>query len=159
MKDKTCCKVRDHCHYTGEYIGNAHSICNLKYRVPKKIPIAFHNASNYDYHVVIKELGEEFEKQLTFLGKNTGKYIKKLQVLARIGKSEEEITKNISYRLQFIDSTRFMSSSWSNFLINLSEEIHKIKCKYGHNDKKSETCIMKHKYCNCFLNTQTLKMV
>ena len=111
VKDKTCCKVRDHCHYTGEYIGNAHSICNLKYRVPKKIPIAFHNASNYDYHVVIKELGEEFEKQLTFLGKNTGKYIKKLQVLARIGKSEEEITKNISYRLQFIDSTRFMSSS------------------------------------------------
>ena len=111
MKDKICCKVRDHCHYTGEYIGNAHSICNLKYRVPKKIPIAFHNASNYDYHVVIKELGEEFEKQLTFLGKNTGKYIKKLQVLARIGKSEEEITKNISYRLQFIDSTRFMSSS------------------------------------------------
>ena len=46
----------DHCHYTGEYIGAAHNICNLKYSVPKEIPIAFHNGSNYDYHFIIKEL-------------------------------------------------------------------------------------------------------
>ena len=46
VKDKKCRKVRDHCHYTGEYRGAVHSICNLKYSVPKKIPIAFHNGSN-----------------------------------------------------------------------------------------------------------------
>ena len=39
-------KVRDHCHYTGEYRGAAHNICNLKFSVPKNIPIAFHNGSN-----------------------------------------------------------------------------------------------------------------
>ena len=62
-------KVRDF-HYTGEYRGAAHSICNLKCSVPKKIPIVFHNRSNYDYHFIIKELQKEFKKQFTRLGEN-----------------------------------------------------------------------------------------
>ena len=36
-------KVRDHCHYTGKYGGAAHNICNLRYKVPKEIPVVFHN--------------------------------------------------------------------------------------------------------------------
>ena len=36
LGDKKSRKVRDHCHYTGEYRGAAHSICNLKYSLPKK---------------------------------------------------------------------------------------------------------------------------
>ena len=36
MKHKKYRKVRDHCHYTCEYRGAMHSICNLKYSVPKK---------------------------------------------------------------------------------------------------------------------------
>ena len=64
LKDKKYFKVRDHCLYTGEYKGAAHSICNLKYSVPKKIPIVFNNESNYDYHFIIKELAEETENTL-----------------------------------------------------------------------------------------------
>ena len=55
LKDNKYRKVRDNCHYTREYRGAAYSICNLKYNVPKKIPIFFHNGSNYDYHFIIKE--------------------------------------------------------------------------------------------------------
>ena len=68
-------KVRDHSHHTGKYRGATRSMCDLKYSVPKKIPIAFHNGSNYDYHFIIKELAEEFQKQFTRLGQISKKYI------------------------------------------------------------------------------------
>ena len=41
--------------------------------------------------------------------------------------------------LQFIDSARYMASLLSNLVNNLSERVHKSKCKYGHDDKKCET--------------------
>ena len=50
-KDKTYRKVRDHSYYRGECMGAAYSICNLKYTVPKEIPIVFHNRSNCDFHL------------------------------------------------------------------------------------------------------------
>ena len=55
-------KVRYYFHYKGEYRGAAHTMCNLKYSVPKKTPIVFHNGSNHDYHFIMKELAEEFRK-------------------------------------------------------------------------------------------------
>ena len=121
LKDKKYRKVRDHCHYTEEeYKGAAHSICSLKYSVPKTLPIVFHNGSNYDYHFIIKELAEEFKKQFTCLGENTEKYITFTvpieKAVTRIDKNGEEISKNISYILQFIDSARFMASSLSNLV-------------------------------------------
>ena len=63
MKDKEYRKVRDHYHYAGEYRGAAHTI---HYSVTKKIPIAFHNGSNYDYHFIIKELAEDIKKNFLF---------------------------------------------------------------------------------------------
>ena len=48
LKHKKYRQLRDHCHYTVEYRGAAQSICKLKYSVPKRIPVAFHNGSNYD---------------------------------------------------------------------------------------------------------------
>ena len=73
--DKKNYKVRDHCHYTGKYRGAAHNICNLRYKVPKEIPIVFHNGSIYDYHFIIKELVKEFEGNFEYLGENIEKYI------------------------------------------------------------------------------------
>ena len=53
-------KVRDHCHYTRKFRRVVNNICNLRYKVPKEIPIIFHNAT-YDTHFIIKQLTEEFD--------------------------------------------------------------------------------------------------
>ena len=101
------------------------------------------------------------EKQLTCWEGNSEKYITFTvpieKEVTRIDKNGEEITKNISYILQFIDSARFMASSLSNLVNNLSEGIHRIKSKYGHDDKKCETCRIKYKYCECFLEYTNFK--
>ena len=44
-----------------------------------------------------------------------------------------------------------MASSLSNLVNNLSERVHRIKCKFGLDDKECETCGIKYKYCYCCL--------
>ena len=82
-------------------------------------------------------MAEEFKKQFICSGKVTEKYIAFTvpieKEVTRIDKNGEKITEKISYILQFIDSSRFMASSLSNLVNNLSKGIHKIKCKFGHN--------------------------
>ena len=78
LKDEKYCKVRDHCYYTAEYRGTAHSMRNLKYILPKNIPIDFHNGSNYDYHFIIKGLAVEFKKAKQYLTLVQEKTLKKV---------------------------------------------------------------------------------
>ena len=73
-----------------------------------------------------------------------------------IDKNGEEVAKHISYILQLFDSPKIMTRSLSNVVNNLSEGIHKIKCKYGHDDKKCELNIS---VATAFLNIQILKMI
>ena len=54
-------KVRNHCHYTGKYRGAAHSICNLRYKIPREIPIVIHNGSIHDYYFIITQLVKELK--------------------------------------------------------------------------------------------------
>ena len=117
-------KVRDHCHYTGKFRGAAHRICNLNYKVSKEIPVNIHNGSTYDYHVIIKELAEEFKAQFECLGENTEKYI----TFSVPIKKEHDNGKTITYKIKFIDSCRFMPSKLSNLVDNLSE-INNKDCK------------------------------
>ena len=76
-------------------------------------------------------MAEEIKKQLTCLLENAAKYktftIPIEKEVTRIDKNGEDITKNISYMLQFIESARFMASSSSSLVNNFSEGIHKIK--------------------------------
>ena len=70
-RNKKYHKIWDHYHYTSEYRDTAHSICNLKYSIPKGTTADFHYGWNYDYNFIIKELVEESEGQFTCLGENT----------------------------------------------------------------------------------------
>ena len=112
-------KVRDHCHYTGKYRDAAHKICNLMYNTPGEIPVIFHNGSSYDYHFIIKGLAEEFEGDFECLGENKEKFITFLVPI----KKESNEGGTIIYRIKFIDSFRFMSTSLSNLIDNLSGRI------------------------------------
>ena len=118
-------KVRDHCHYTGKYRGAVHNICNLRYKIPKEIPIIFHNGSTYNYRFIIRELVKEFKGNFECLGESTEKYITfSVPIKKRIENKDMEIT----YKIKFIDSFRFTATSLSKLVDNLTEGIHSDKC-------------------------------
>ena len=97
----------------------------MRYKVPREIPVVFHNDSIYDYHFIIKELVKEFDENFECLGENTEKYI---TFSAPIKKKIENKDIEITYKIKFIDSYRFMSSSLSKLIDNLSEGLHNNKC-------------------------------
>ena len=133
MKFKLYKKVRDHCHYTGKFRGAAHSICNLNYKVPQEIPVKIHNGSKYDYYFIIKELAEEFKGKFECLGENTEKHNSfSVQI-----KKEHDNNKTITYKINFIDTCRFMSSKLSDLVVNLSE-INNKNCKTCMERKKDQ---------------------
>ena len=135
-KDFNNDKVRDHCHFTGKYRGAAHNTYNLRYRIPKNIPVIFHNGSTYDYHFIIKELAKEFEGNFECLGENTEKYI---TFSVPIKKKIDNKNINITYKIKFIDSFRFMATSLSKLVDNLTDNVHNDKCiKY-----KSNLCFVR----------------
>ena len=49
-------RVRDHCQATGKFIGAAHNKYNIILRLPKKLPVIFHNLHGYDGDIIFKEL-------------------------------------------------------------------------------------------------------
>ena len=85
----------------------------------------FHNGSTYDYHFIIKELVKEFKGSFECLGENT---VKCITFSVPIKKTIESKDLEITYKIKFIDSYRFMSSSLSKLVDNLSEGIHNNKC-------------------------------
>ena len=125
-------KVRDHCHFPEKFRGAAHSICNLNYKVPQEIPVKFHDGSKYDYHFIIKELGEEFKGEFECLGENTEKYISFSVPI----KTEDNNGETITCKITLIDTCRFMPSELSNLVHNLSEI----------NNKDCKTCMERKKY-------------
>ena len=92
----------------------------------------FRDGSTYYYHFIIRELAEKFEGEFECLGENTEKYMTfsvpiKKEITKKDKNGNDKITK-ISYKIKFIDSCRFMSTSLSNLVSNLSEGLHNDRC-------------------------------
>ena len=98
-------KVRDHCHITGKYRGAAHSQCNLKLKIPKKLPIIFHNLEGYDGHLIFRELNKFKDIDIQVIPKSSEKYMSII------------INKNII----FLDSLQFYKGSLDSLAGNLQD--------------------------------------
>ena len=123
--DENYRRVRDHCHLTGKFRGAAHSICNLKYRLPKFFPVIFHNLSGYDSHLFIKNLGKS-EGKIDCIPCNEEKYISFTKhILVDKFKNKKGEEKEVIREIRFIDSFKFMAASLDSLVKNLPKESFK----------------------------------
>ena len=113
-------KVRDHCHFTGEYRSAAHNQCNLKCKKPPILPVVFHNLQNYDSHLFIKQLSKVSGK-LSCIPSTEEKYIsfsKKIKVGEYFFIKKGKLFP-INFEIRFIDSYKFLQTSLANLVSNL----------------------------------------
>ena len=99
-------KVRDHCHYSGEYLGAAHHSCNWKRTQDRSIPIFIHNLKNYDSHFLVQGL-KYWDTDIAGLPYNMEKFR----------------TLNIG-KFCFIDSFQMLPSSLNVLVNNLRDSNH-----------------------------------
>nr|WP_253308882.1 DNA polymerase [Rickettsia endosymbiont of Ceutorhynchus assimilis] len=116
-------RVRDHCHFTGNFRAAGHSVCNLNFKTPNFIPIFFHCMSNFDSHLFVKELAQENER-LDVIPQNKERYISftKHVLVDKIPLDQSGKQKQVFLKLRFLDSFRFMASSLDKLSQNLKPE-------------------------------------
>ena len=102
-------KVRDHCYITGKYRGAAHSLCNLKLKISRKLPIIFHNLEGYDGHKIFKELNNFNNVDIQVIPKTSERYMSII----------------INRNIVFLDSLQFDKESLDNLPSNLNNEYFK----------------------------------
>ena len=99
--------------------------------MPNETPVLFHNGSNYDYHFIVKELTNKFEKQFECLGQNTEKYwtfyVPTGKEVINTDKDNNEGVVTISSKIKFIGSTVYMATSLSNLDYSLTESKLNVK--------------------------------
>ena len=153
-------RVRDHCHFTGEYRGAAHNKCNLMCKKPRILPVIFHNLQGYDAHLFIKHLSG-VKGKLDCIPSTEEKYISFSKHI-KVGeyKHINGDMYDITFEIRFLDSFKFLQSGLGKLVSNLSiEDFHNTKLEFKKNidllsrkgvypydyvssiDKLSETCL------------------
>ena len=116
-------RVRDHCHFTGQYRGAAHNSCNLQCRKPMILPVIFHNLQGYDAHLFIKQLSG-IQGELNCIPSTEEKYIsfsKKIKVDEYKSRKTGEMV-SLNFEIRFIDSFKFLQTSLANLVGNLQPD-------------------------------------
>ena len=141
-------KVCDHCHYTGKYRGPAHNLCNLKLRKDKTVVVGFHNGTNYDFYLFVKDLGR-IDGQIRVIAKNSEKYISveksvcvgEYEVLDKDGNpmldkdGNPKIKKDV-WNIRFGDTCGIVRDKLENLVKNLPRDKFKILRKEFPEDEK-----------------------
>lgn len=123
-------RVFEHTHWNGKFNGMAHNECNLKYFLPKTIPVFFHNFAKYDSHLIIRELAKiEPKSKLSIIGNNTETFVlinKSILIcessLNNKGNSKNNRKKKQYLCISFRDSFKFLSSSLDSLVKNLNDD-------------------------------------
>ena len=127
-------KVRDHCHFTGQYRGAAHNQCNLRCRKPRVLPVIFHNLQNYDAHLFIKQLAK-IEGKLECIPSTEEKYISFSKHI-KVGEYKD-VGGNVfpvTFEIRFLDSFKFLQTSLASLVSNLSpDDFHNTKYTFRSN--------------------------
>jgi len=104
-------KCRDHCHFTGKFLGAACQQCNLRRRKPRKLNIFLHNGSKYDFHFIVKALNQK-------------PGVKNINILPYNGENFRTVSFN---NFTFVDSMSFLQNS----LAKLSDDLAKTDNDYS----------------------------
>ena len=98
-------KVRDRCHVTSKFRWAAHNKCNINLRLPRKLPIIFHNLQGYDRYIIFKELNN-FNVDIEVIPKGIDKCISII----------------VNRHITFIDSLQSYNGSLATLAWNLKDE-------------------------------------
>ena len=148
-------KCKDHCHFSGDYLGAACQNCNLRRRRPKTLKIFVHNCSKYDMHFIIQAI-PQFKQR-----------IHNISVLPYNGENFRTLRFNC---FEFLDSLAFLQASLfqlTNDLKNSSHEYNILKQTWlvksnGLFDKVKFKMILSkaffpYEYCTSFEKMKTTK--
>ena len=116
-------RVRDHCHFTGQYRGAAHNKCNLKCKKPRILPVIFHNLQGYDAHLFIKQLAS-LPGELRCIPSTEEKYISFSKYI-KVGEYRSIKTGkmvSLDFEIRFVDSYKFLQTSLANLVKNLQKD-------------------------------------
>lgn len=110
-EDRNLNRVMDHDHLTGDFLGVAHSICNLHRKEDYSLTCFSHNFSGYDSHFILKALNSLGPKRV------------ELQGIPINSQKFKNLT--VNRRIKFTDSAAFLNASLADCADTLVKSNHK----------------------------------